>query len=159
MALPVNWDTITLTGTFIDLSGAALAGTISFASGSVVKDPASDVIVYPKTLQATLNGSGHFSIVLPRTNDPDIEPEFVYTVTENFAGQGQRTYQLTLGTELGPGPVDLADLAQLATQSEVAFASHIHSNPLHVDTIRIWWGSTDPGGAAQVGDFWVRPAD
>lgn len=155
MALPGDWNTITLTGTFVDAAGTPLVGTITFNQGDVVKSPGSDMIVYPKTLSATLNGSGHFSIVLPRTNDPDIEPEFVYTVTETFTGMSPRTYQLQLGMELGGLTVDLADLAPLASGADVSLLSHAHSNPLYVGTMQVWFGPTIPSDAPD-GSMWIH---
>lgn len=158
MALPIDFNTIILTGKFVDFAGTAMAGTINFSPGTVVKSPGTDTIVYPKVLSATLNGSGAFTIVLPRTNDPDIIPEFIYTVSENFTGQSVRTYQIELGTEYGP-TVDLADIAPIADGSFAIQSEHVHSNPLRVGLFRIWFGPVDPEDNALPDDYWIRPLE
>lgn len=111
MPLPAAFDTITVTGTYVDFLGAAGTGTITFTPNPAawLKATASDVVIVPKPRSVTLSASGTFSIALPVTNDPDVLPSFSYTVTEDVSGF-TRTQAIEIPATLLPGPVDLSDL-------------------------------------------------
>jgi hypothetical protein len=112
MVLPAELNTITVTMDFVDLAGVAGVGSVSFApSGNpVLHALTSDVGIVPATRTVTLDGTGHGSVTIPFTNDPDVSPTFSYTVTENISGS-KRTYTIDLPIGLAPGPVNLLDLA------------------------------------------------
>jgi hypothetical protein len=104
MPFPTNWTKVTVTGKYIDLDGNPLTGTVSFVPANVpaLVDAGLLTVIFPKTLQATLDSNGAFSIQLPATNDPDIAPTgFTYTVNETF-GNYYRTYSISVPYDSAP---------------------------------------------------------
>lgn len=114
MPLPGNFQQITVTGTYVDLTGTAVNGSIQFDVNDFValRDPTANVIVLAKPITATI-ASGTFSVSLPATNDPDITPSFTYKVTETFPSLSiVNTYDIAVAYN-GPNPLDLADVTPL----------------------------------------------
>jgi hypothetical protein len=67
-----------------------------------------DTHIVPTSVTTTLDSDGEFSVVLPISDDPDINPAlFTYRVEEAFIGG--RTYTVTLLGSLAP-TVDISDL-------------------------------------------------
>lgn len=114
MALPAEFDTVTLTGRYVELDGDPVQGYLTFkASPTILKAAASKAIIIPVVLEAPLDAEGIFSIALPATNDPDINPgEWTYEVTEGFGPR--RIYSIAVTLENGPTQ-NLFDLAPLPT--------------------------------------------
>ena len=109
MALPTNLTTITITGSYVDYSGTAISGQITFTLGDVLRSGIDNVMVAPSTVVVPLV-AGSFSVTLPATNDPDIIPNpYTYTVVESFVGG--RTY--TISVPYNGGSLDLADISPL----------------------------------------------
>jgi len=107
MPLPSNINTITLTGTFLDSTGVALSGNISFTPPPELVDPA-NAIMYATPVTATLDSSGHFSVTLICTDNSALLPVgWYYTVIENI--RGTRTYPIYVPHSLGM----TADLSSL----------------------------------------------
>lgn len=113
MALPINITTITVTGNYVDFSGAAIAGQVKFYTSQVLINSAADRIIIPSTITANLDSNGSFSVTIPTTNDVDINPlNYTYTYEEAFIGGS--TYTLALPASLGAS-VDISDLRTTAT--------------------------------------------
>ncbi len=110
MPLPGNVDTITVTGTYVDMSGAPLSGTVTFvASVNRLRDPDADVIITDYPFVATLDGSGSFSIELPATDDSDLVPSpWYYRVTENL-NDHRETFFMEVPQSSPGGVLDMAD--------------------------------------------------
>jgi len=109
MALPTNLTTITITGSYVDYSGTAISGQVTFTLGDVLRSGIDNVMVAPSTVVVPLV-AGSFSVTLPATNDPDIIPNpYTYTVVESFVGG--RTY--TISVPYNGGSLDLADISPL----------------------------------------------
>ena len=109
MALPASLSTITITGSYVDYSGTAITGQITFTLGDVLRSGIDNVMVAPSTVVVPLV-AGSFSVTLPATNDPDIIPNpYTYTVVESFVGG--RTY--TISVPFNGGSLDLADISPL----------------------------------------------
>lgn len=117
MSAPANWTPVTVTGTYIYPDGTFAAGTVTFTSTLYLRDPDLDLIVVPKPVQVTLNGSGHFSTTLMATDDPDIDPSFYYTVTEVIGGN-TTSFPLLVPKDTIGGVMDLADIDRNATIPE-----------------------------------------
>ena len=118
MALTADLSTITLTGTYVDIEGNPVSGSVRFTPQSIIKDTDQNQIIINIPIQATLNGSGSFSVVLPVTDDTDVAPvPFAYEVEEIFAGG--RTFFITIPGG-GAGTQDIADLAPAVSTSEAA---------------------------------------
>lgn len=111
MPLPAAFNTITVTGTYVDFLGNAGTGTVTFAPDSAawLKATASDVVIVPKARTVTLSASGTISIAIPVSDDPDVVPTVPYTVTEEISGF-TRVQRIEIPSSLLPGPVDLSDL-------------------------------------------------
>lgn len=118
MALTPDLTTITLTGTYVDIQGTPISGSVTFTPQSIIKDTDQNQIIVNQTLTATLNANGEFSIVLPITDDTDITPQpFAYAVEEVFTGG--RSFFITLPVDT-PDPQDIADLAPAVSTAEAA---------------------------------------
>lgn len=118
MALSPDLTTITLTGTYVDIQGNPISGSVSFTPQSIIKDTDQNQIIINQALSATLDSNGSFSIVLPITDDTDVAPvPFAYEVEEVFSGG--RTFFITLPTGT-PDPQDIADLAPAVSSAEAA---------------------------------------
>jgi len=109
VAPPANWTPITVEGTYITPDGVAATGTVTFTNTLYLRDADLNYIILPKPVQATLDGSGHFSVTLMATDDPDIDPPFYYTVTEVMSGL-TTTFPLFVPKDTIGGVLNLADV-------------------------------------------------
>ena len=110
MPLPVNLTTITVTGTYLDLTGDPIAGQVKFTPRAVLKNVTSNVILINSTITVTLDANGSFSQALVATDDTDAAPiDFTYRVEEAFVGG--RTFDMLLPAATVGGTIDLADVA------------------------------------------------
>jgi hypothetical protein len=118
MALTPDLSTITLTGTYVDLNGLPISGSVAFTPQSIIKDTDQNQIIINSTIVATLNGSGSFSVTLPVTDDADVAPiPFAYAVEEIFSGG--RSFFITIPAG-GASSQDIADFAPAVTSAEAA---------------------------------------
>jgi hypothetical protein len=109
MALPTTLSTVTLTGTYVNLLGNPISGSITFQPFTILKETNLNVIIMPSYINKTLDANGSFSVTLPVTDDTDVTPEpFVYTVVENFTNG--RTFKMALPSSLIGIAVNLADV-------------------------------------------------
>lgn len=107
MALPPNLTTVAVSGTYVDIAGNPVAGQVKFTPRAILKDPDEDTIIVPKVVSITLDETGSFAVVLPVTDDPDVQPvNWTYYVEEAFP-RG-RTYDISLPAG---GSINLADVA------------------------------------------------
>ena len=114
MALGANLTTVTITGTYVDYEGTAIAGQIRFSTSEVLRNGTDDQMVAPSVVVVPLV-SGAFSVTLPATNDPDVVPNpFLYDVEESFAGGRSYTISIPYTTV---GSLDLADISPAPTIS------------------------------------------
>jgi hypothetical protein len=119
MALPANLSTATIIGTYVDLSGNPVRGSISFKPQTIIKDTVLNVIVIPTIIVKTFDANGSFTVTLPCTNDPDVAPQpFVYTLEENFSGG--RSFSIALPISIADTTVNLADLLPALPVAEAA---------------------------------------
>jgi hypothetical protein len=104
-----------VTGTYVDFAGNAASGTIAFTpTASELLDPGSSTMLDAIPIVATLDTNGHFSVVLPCTDNTTLYPTaWTYTVTETI--HGIRSYQISLPHTLGA----TVDISAVAPQSGV----------------------------------------
>jgi len=122
MALTVDLETVTLTGTYVDIIGNPVSGSITFTPQTIIKDTDQNQIIVNNVISETLDSNGSFSVVLPVTDDSDVVPQpFAYLVEEVFSGG--RSFVITLPG--GGASVDIADLSP-AVSAAVA-ASYVTS--------------------------------
>ena len=110
--------TRTITGTYVNASGAAAQGRVTFTPTSRVVDE-NDSIIIEDTITATLDSSGSFSVDLPTTDNPLLSPEnWAYEVRVRLYGVQPRKFYILL--PYGDGSdVDIINSVS-ATASDVA---------------------------------------
>lgn len=112
MPLPLRWSLVPVYGTYTRLDGTPAVGSVWFESASPVivsgDDNAAQYVV-PRKIEAVLDATGHFEVLLPSTNDPDINPKgWTYQVTESFSG-GRK---FAIDVPYANAPIDLVTWAQ-----------------------------------------------
>lgn len=104
--------TVTVHGKILDPDGLAPAvGTITFNTLIELRDLVANVVYTPASFTATLNGTGEFTLVLPATDNADLDPaSWVYQVYINTA-----TWESTQYVQIPfqVGTVEYADLTLL----------------------------------------------
>jgi hypothetical protein len=99
---------VTLEGAFVDFEGNPIVGQMKFSLPDMLRNSTANQMIVPSTVTITLDANGEFSTQLPATNDPDLIPDFVYSVEESFSNG--RTYTMTLPYTT-VGVLDLADIS------------------------------------------------
>jgi hypothetical protein len=119
MPLPTTLSTCTVVGTYVDLSGNPVRGSINITPQTILKEVNQNVIIIPVVIQKTFDPTGSFSVVLPVTSDTDVTPQpFIYTFEENFTGG--RTIELALPLSVAGTTQNLADLLPALGSAEAA---------------------------------------
>lgn len=119
MALPASLSTCTVVGTYVDLVGNPVRGSINFTPQTILKETTANVIIIPVVIQKTFDSTGSFSVVLPVTSDTDVAPQpFIYTIEENFTGG--RTIQIALPLSVAGTTQNLADLLPALSSADAA---------------------------------------
>jgi len=119
MALPATLSTCTVVGTYVDLSGNPVRGSINITPQTILKEVTQNVIVIPVVIQKTFDATGSFTVVLPVTSDTDVTPQpFIYTFEENFTGG--RTIELALPLSVAGTTQNLADLLPALDSADAA---------------------------------------
>ncbi|MFJ7419773.1 hypothetical protein ACIQXD_14325 [Streptomyces uncialis] len=101
---------MTVRGTYMGPDGRSLAGTVTFSAPAMLTFPDSDLFIAGPVV-ATLDENGRFSVRLPATDAPNMQPSgWSYVVKENLSGViGGRTFSVLLPKAIAE--VDLADIA------------------------------------------------
>lgn len=111
MPWPPSLTVITVTGKIVhaDVAQTPAVGFVRFTTPNVLRIPADDVILTQQVTQVTLDINGEFTVDLPATNDPDVDPVdwAIKVFVSTDAWREQFFIQLDY---LGPNPVDFADL-------------------------------------------------
>lgn len=83
---PANFQGCTVQGTYVDLNGDPVVGSVEFTpTPAMLLDVTSGVMVVPVAREVILDNNGHFSVIVPATDDPDINPmDWTYQVKEKF---------------------------------------------------------------------------
>ena len=119
MALPTTLSTCTVVGTYVDLSGNPVRGSINITPQTILKEVTQNVIIIPVVIQKTFDATGSFTVVLPVTSDTDVTPQpFIYTFEENFTGG--RTIELALPLSVAGTTQNLADLLPALDAADAA---------------------------------------
>jgi hypothetical protein len=119
MPLPTTLSTCTVVGTYVDLSGNPVRGSINITPQTILKEVTENVIIIPVVIQKTFDATGSFSVVLPVTSDTDVTHQpFIYTFEENFTGG--RTIELALPLSVAGTTQNLADLLPALDAADAA---------------------------------------
>lgn len=122
MALPASLSTVTVAGTYVDLLGNPVRGSLTFEPQTILKEKTLNVHIMPVHIVKTLDATGSFTITLPVTSDTDVTPQpFIYTIVENFTSG--RTIQIALPISVAGTTQNLADL--LIALSETDALSYV----------------------------------
>ncbi|QUH01458.1 glycerophosphodiester phosphodiesterase family protein [Saccharopolyspora erythraea] len=111
MTAPVpEWGTCRIRGQWVDLTGNPIQGRVTFtASPSVLLAVESQKIILPVPRTVDLDSFGRIDVVLPATDDPDINPvDWTYTVQEIFTAAKGRTYSIAAPVD---GDLNLVSVA------------------------------------------------
>lgn len=107
MTLPVDIQTITVTGYYADGFGVPLNGQVRFTPSSALADATGQVVIGAAPCVVDLV-DGRFSVVLPCTDNATLSPtNFAYMITERVPG-GRPPFLAQLPHTLGP-TVDISD--------------------------------------------------
>ena len=118
MALPGNINAVTVTGTFLDPSGQALAGSVTFAPSVTLTDSAGSAVfpAYSKTYPLT--GGAFTSDPLAATDNSSLTPSgWTYSVTVSLANVA-RPYSFSCLIPHSPSPVDISALVPLSSVTQ-----------------------------------------
>jgi len=136
MALPVDYNTVTVKGKYVYLDGNPAEGSVKFTGKAVAISNATATVVLPTTIQVNLV-DGQFQVELPATDDPDVLPNgWTYKVEETFTRGSGRTFEMELPLAAqASGGVDLSIVAPLppsagdptAFVTLAAFEQHVAS--------------------------------
>lgn len=134
MPLPIDYNTVTITGKYVYLNGTPVTGSIKFAGKVVATSVATNTIIVPTEILTELDENGSFSVPVPATDDPDINPNgWTYTITEQFTGG--RTYD-----------IDVPVAATVIDISTVAPATPASGDPTAFVTLSVFEEHTHEGG-------------
>jgi len=115
----VDIATVTLQGTYVDLNGNPISGSVRFTSNSSVIDTDHNEIFIRRGVTVTLNAQGFFSVTLFATDDAHYSPSpIAYRVEELFSGG--RTFYLVLPESSAGTVQDIADLGVAGSESDAA---------------------------------------
>lgn len=117
MALPASLSTVTVAGTYVDLLGNPVRGSITIQPQTMLKEKTLNVHIMPVHIVKTLDATGSFTTTLPVTSDTDVLPQpFVYTIVENFTSG--RTFQIALPLSVAGTTQNLADLLTALSEAD-----------------------------------------
>jgi hypothetical protein len=118
VALTPDLSTVVIEGTYVDLTGLPISGSIRFTPQTILKDKNFAQIIINTAITKNFDNTGSFSVTLPVTSDEDVEPQpFAYLVEELFTGGRSFFLTLPLGT---PSPSNIADLAPAVDDATAA---------------------------------------
>lgn len=120
---------ITVTGTIRDASGP-IAGRLVFASSTLVRDPATNDVMVPQEIVATVGSDGELSVPIPATNDPAFSPTgWTWELRPHFHGWSA-AFSVAIPYDSPGATIDLSDLVPVpanGTGDLYALASHLHT--------------------------------
>lgn len=156
MALPASVTTITVTGQYLDATGAAVRGSVTFTLDQSLLVAGASAFITATDYTVPLDATGSFSVALPATNDPDVAPSgFTWEVRENF--DGGRTYPISLPTNLAPA-VDLSTLAP-ALPAPITTFSYVLLSAVGAPTGVASLNSSGVVPASQIGEITAADID
>ncbi len=156
MALPASVTTITVTGQYVDATGAAIRGSVTFTLDQSLLVAGASAFIAATDYTVPLDANGSFSVDLPATNDPDVAPSgFTWEVRENF--DGGRTYDISLPTNLAPA-VDLSTLAP-ALPSPITTYSYVLLSAVGAPTGVASLNASGVVPASQIGEITAADID
>jgi hypothetical protein len=111
MAWPAALTIITVHGRIVatDVAQTPAVGYVRFTTPNVLRDLTDNVILAQEVTQVTLNATGEFTVDLPATNDPDIDP--VDWAIKVFVNTDLWREQFFIQLDAaGPDPIEFSDI-------------------------------------------------
>jgi microcystin-dependent protein len=152
---PDDFQGCTIVGQYLDLAGHAVVGSLTFTmSPTAVLDAANNLVIVPKVFSVALDSVGSFTITLPATDDPDINPmDWTYAVSENFVGG--RKYgirapqnQIVNLVDIAPVPASQGEAIVRGPRGQAGGVQYVNGHTGDVVTLTAADVGADPGGAA-----------
>lgn len=139
---PADWQGCTFTGKYVNLAGEPMSGFMRFTiNATAVISIAHSTVVIPSQKSVALDADGEFSITVPASDDPDVNPTgFTYTVKEDFPGG--RTYEVE---------APLNQIVDLTTVAPVP-SSTGEANVRGPSAYEVWLAA---GNVGTINDFWA----
>lgn len=105
MAAPASITYKTVSGRYVDASGAAMSGAVTFTPlATRIIDDTDGALIAVKPVRAILDGTGSFSVSLMAGDDGDVDPSgWSYEVREDLVSGSQKlvdTYSIALTTAM-----------------------------------------------------------
>lgn len=100
MALPADFSTTRVFGTFVNPNGSAAKGSVTFVPNLTkpLRSASTSTMIMPTALQAMLDDAGLLDVDVPSTNDPDITPSgWTYHVVVRVTNF-EREFDMTVPT-------------------------------------------------------------
>ena len=119
MTIDTSVTMVTVEGNYVDFEGNPIVGQIKFTLSDMLRNSLANQMIVPSTVTVTLDANGSFTTSLPSTNDPDVIPEFEYTVEESFTNG--RTYTITLPYTTATA-LNMADISPVPTAPSVYYS-------------------------------------
>lgn len=118
--VPENWSEIPVVGSFTRVDGSTPKGYVIFESAQTGVVAGDSVFTPPRVSAKLVNGAIPDGVVLPSTNDEDLNVTgWTYLVTEKFIG-GRAPYHIFVPFD--SAGIDLATVAPVATPPEMTSA-------------------------------------
>jgi hypothetical protein len=120
LALPTDFDTVAVHGSYDNIDGTPASGTITFTATTRLRSAATQTAILPGSITVALDANGEVNVALPVTDDPDITPPgWVWRVDEKFGPVEAPTFRRSYDMLAPAGtPIDLT-AAQPAGPPEV----------------------------------------
>jgi hypothetical protein len=116
--LPPDYNTVPVFCKYAYLDGTVPTGTVKFKGKGVAVSDAYNTVIMPTEISVELV-DGEFTVNLPATDDPDIQPNgWTYTVTEQFNKGGERSpFEIEVPLGSLPTGIDLSEVAPAPADS------------------------------------------
>ena len=120
---------ITIRGTYLRPDGTPEAGAITFDSATFVRHGASDDVIAPGVLTATLDPAGEVTLIVPATDDPAWSPVgWTYRVTVQLSGV-RLQFDAAVPHDTPGGILDLSELLPAQIGGAALYAALAHTHP------------------------------
>lgn len=158
MPLPVDYNTVPVFCKYAYLDGTVPTGTVKFKGKGVAVSDAHNTVIMPTEITVDLV-DGEFTVNLPATDDPDIQPNgWTYTVTEQFNKGGERpAFEIDVPIASLPGGIDLSEVAPAPADSNPSAFVTLSAFEENTKFTKEWT-RTGLASAPTVGELgWVNP--
>lgn len=128
---------ITIAGTYLKPDGSPETGSVSFFSNTFARHGASNDVIAPGVLRATLDPAGELSLQVPASDDPAWSPVgWSYTVVLQLSGL-RTQFEAVIPYDAPGGVLDLSDLLPAQPAGSELYAAYAHDHPDDITTAEL----------------------